>query len=151
MGEAMETSEIEVAYAGWPPVAAAITALVGLADGLYLTIKHYSGEVVPCSLVEGCEKVLTSEWSEVWGIPLAAFGAMAYFAAFSLALLVAFGHRRLWSLYGSLSTMMAGFSGFLLYLQWAVIGAFCQFCLLSAATSLTLMVLFLASLFFRKK
>lgn len=145
------TSEPKVTAAGWPPIAAAIVALIGLVDALYLTINHYTGEKVPCSVTGGCEKVLTSDWSEIGGIPLAAFGAFAYFIAFSLALLVVFGNKKLWSLFGALSTIMAGFSGFLFYLQWAVIGAFCQFCLISAGTSAALFVLFVLSvLFFRK-
>ena len=34
-------------------------------------------------------------------VPLAAFGAAAYFVAFSLALLTAFGNRRMWKLFGA--------------------------------------------------
>jgi uncharacterized membrane protein len=40
---------------------------------------------------------------------------------------------------------MAAFAVWLIYLQGFVIGAFCQFCLLSAATSFTLFILFLIS------
>jgi uncharacterized membrane protein len=44
---------------------------------------------------------------------------------------------------------MAGFSGWLIYVQAALIGAFCQFCLLSAISSIILFVIFIASLFTR--
>lgn len=151
MQESTTGTEVKVNGFQWPPIAAAIVALVGLADALYLTINHYTGEKVPCSVIGGCEKVLTSDWSDIGGIPLAAFGAVAYFFAFSVAVLVAFGRGGLWRIYGALATVMAGFSGFLFYLQWAVIGAFCQFCLLSAATSVTLFLLFITSVGFRKK
>lgn len=144
------TSQTEVRPAAWPPVAAAIAALVGLGDALYLTINHYTGEKVPCSVTGGCEQVLTSAWSEIGGIPLSIFGAVAYFIAFSLAVLVAFGNRKLWILYGALAAVMTAFSAFLFYLQASVIGAFCQFCLLSAATSTTLFVLFVLSRFSRR-
>jgi len=129
------------------PVAAAILALVGLADSVYLTVHHYTAEPVPCSLIEGCETVLTSAYAEVGGIPLAAFGALAYFAAFSLAILTAFGNRAMWTFFGVQVVIMAAVTCWLVYLQAYVIGAFCQFCLLSAATTLGLLIVFLISKF----
>ena len=133
------------------PVGAAIVALIGLVDSVYLTIHHLNAVPVPCSLIDGCDTVLTSSYAEIAGIPLAAFGAAAYFAAFSLALLAAFGNRMMWTLFGGQAILMALVSGWLIYLQAAVIGAFCQFCLLSAATSLTLLALFVISLLAKRK
>jgi uncharacterized membrane protein len=142
-----EVSEIEPERAAVSrlPAVAAVVALLGLADAIYLTVHHYTAEPVPCSLIEGCEQVLTSPWAEIGGIPLAAFGAAAYFVAFSLALLAAFGDRRMWVLYGVQATVMAAVSAYLVYVQGALIGAFCQFCLLSALTSLTLFLIFVFS------
>jgi uncharacterized membrane protein len=132
------------------PLVAAATALVGLADSIYLTVKHLTAEPVPCSLISGCETVLTSSYAEIAGVPLAAFGAAAYFGAFSLAMLGAFGNRTAWFLFGIMSVGMAGFTLWLLYLQAFVIGAFCQFCLLSALTSLTLFLLAVFSSFWSR-
>ncbi len=131
------------------PLAAAIVALAGLADSVYLTVHHYTAEPVPCSIIEGCEQVLTSQWAEIGGIPLAGFGAAAYFVAFSLALLTAFGDSRMWKLFGVQATIMAAVSVWLLYVQGMLIGAFCQFCLLSALSSLLLFIIFLASVFWK--
>ena len=128
------------------PVLAAIVALVGLTDALYLSIKH--GEKVPCSLVTGCEQVLTSQYAEIGGIPTAVFGAIAYFTAFALAVLAAYGNRRMWTLFGVQTFLMLLFTIWLVYLQAFVIGAFCQFCLLSALTTLILFLIFLASKLF---
>ncbi|MBX3289083.1 MAG: vitamin K epoxide reductase family protein [Acidobacteria bacterium] len=122
------------------PLAAAVVALIGLVDAVYLTVKHLRNEVVPCSLVEGCEKVLSSAYAEIGGIPIAAFGAVAYFLAFSLAVLAAYGNRLTWTLFRVQAALMAAYTLWLLYLQAFVIGAFCQFCLISAATSLTLFI-----------
>lgn len=127
-------------------VAAAAVSLIGLVDSIYLTVHHYTAEPVPCSLVEGCEQVLTSSYAEIAGVPLAGFGAAAYFVAFSLSLLTAFGDMRTWRIFGVHVTLMSLVSAWLVYIQAAVIGAFCQFCLLSAATTLTLFLLFVASL-----
>ncbi len=131
------------------PLLAAVVALIGLADAVYLTIHHYTGEKVPCSIVEGCEQVLTSSYAEIGGVPLAIFGAAAYFAAFSLAILAAYGNRLMWSLFGGQVVLMAIFTAWLVYLQAFVIEAFCQFCLISAATTFTLFVIFLVSKFRR--
>ena len=131
------------------PAAAAVVALVGLADAVYLTVHHLTAEPVPCGITGGCETVLTSSYAEIAGIPLAAFGAAAYFAAFSLALLAAFGNRMTWMLFGVQVVLMSVFTGYLLYLQAYIIGAFCQFCLLSAATTFTMLGIFIASRFTR--
>ena len=127
------------------PLVAAVVALAGLADAIYLTVKHFTGEAVPCSIVEGCEQVLTSQYAEIGGVPLAIFGAAAYFIAFSLAILAAFGNRPMWTLFGAQVTFMLLFTAWLVYLQAFVIEAFCQFCLLSAVTTLTLFIIYLVS------
>jgi uncharacterized membrane protein len=143
-------SDEEVQPAGsegiaWIPVLAAIVAAIGLADSVYLTIHHLTAVPVPCSIISGCETVLTSPYAEIWGIPLAAFGALAYFLAFSFAILAAFGNRMMWTVFGVQVTLMAVFTAWLIYLQAFVIGAFCQFCLLSALTTFTLFILFVVS------
>jgi len=129
------------------PVAGAIVALAGVADSVYLTVHHLTAEPVPCSLISGCETVLTSTYAEIGGIPLAAFGAVAYFIAFSLALLTAFGNRMTWMLFGVQVALMSIFTVWLLYLQGFVIGAFCQFCLISAITTFTMLGIYIASRF----
>jgi uncharacterized membrane protein len=133
------------------PAAAAIVALAGLADSIYLTVHHYTAEPVPCSVITGCEQVLTSSYAEMFGIPTAAFGVAAYLTAFALASLAAFGNRQMWTLFGAVVVVMAIFTGWLIYLQAVVIEAFCQFCLISAATTLTLLLIFLVSKFVRSK
>ena len=124
---------------------ASVVSLIGLADAGYLTAKHYSQSEVPCSIITGCEQVLNSAWAEFYGVPTAMFGAFAYFAAFSLALLTSYGRGALWNLFGLLSAVMALFTLWLIYLQAFVIGAFCQFCLFSALTTFILVGLFLVS------
>ncbi len=133
------------------PLLAAIVALVGLADSVYLTLKHYTAEPVPCSIINGCEQVLTSSYAEMFGIPTAAFGIAAYLLAFLLAILTAFGKNQMWMPFGVLVSIMTIFTGWLIYLQANVIEAFCQFCLLSAATTFTLLIIFLISRFVRSK
>ena len=126
--------------------AAVAVAIIGLIDAIYLTVHHYTAEPVPCAVTGGCEMVLTSPYAEVAGIPLAAFGAAAYFTAFALAFLTVYGNSVTWKVFGALTVSMAAFSGYLIYVQAVYIHAFCQYCLLSAGTSFTLFALFLGSL-----
>ncbi len=131
------------------PLAAALLALVGLCDAIYLTIHHYTYVPVPCGEGFDCGAVLTSPYATIGEIPLAVFGAAAYFVAFSLTILAAFGNRLMWKFFGVQAALMAVFSIYLIYVQAFYIHAFCQYCLLSAATSITLFIIALVSRFWR--
>jgi uncharacterized membrane protein len=132
------------------PVLAVLFSLVGLADSVYLSVTHFNGGVVPCDLVTGCEKVLTSEFSEIFGVPISALGAISYFSAFCFAIFSFNNNQLAWRLFSVLAFGMAGFSLWLVYLQAFVIEAFCQFCLISAASSICLFMLALGSVFHKK-
>jgi uncharacterized membrane protein len=127
-------------YNIYPYIIAALLSLVGLGDSVYLTVKHMTGGIVPCSLTNGCEQVLTSSYATIGGIPLALIGAIAYFTVFSLAVLAAFGYRGVRTPLFYLVMLMLAVSILLFALQAFVIHAFCQFCLLSAATTLLLAI-----------
>ena len=131
------------------PLLAALIALGGVADAAYLTVHHYTNVPVPCSIIEGCETVLTSQYADIGGVPLAAVGALAYFLAFSLAVLAVYGNRSMWRVFGVQVVLMAIFTAWLLYLQGFVIGAFCQFCLISAGITFSLLIVYLISRFRR--
>ena len=119
---------------------AALLALFGIADALYLTIEHVTGQSVRCTILAGCSAVLSSPYAVVAGIPLAAIGAAAYFTVFSLAILAIFGY----SIAGKLLLPFVGamflVTLWLIYLQAFVIGEFCQYCLLSALITTALLV-----------
>ena len=122
-------------------VAIALLSLIGLADSLYLTVEHVTGQSVRCTIVAGCSEVLSSSYAVVAGIPLAAVGAAAYFTVFSLATLAIFGYRIAGKLLAPLTALMVLVSLWLIYLQAFVIRAFCQFCLLSAAITIVMFVI----------
>jgi uncharacterized membrane protein len=130
-------------------VVAVVLSLAGIADAVYLTVHHYTGEQVPCGVTGGCEMVLSSAYATVYGIPLAFFGAIAYFIAFSIALLTAFGNFKLWNLFGIQATLMACFSAWLVYVQAYEIQEFCQYCLVSAGICFSLFITFMASKIFK--
>jgi uncharacterized membrane protein len=122
--------------------ALAVVALVGLLDACYLTVEHMTGQSVRCMIVTGCDEVLQSKYATVaGGIPVAAFGALAYFAVFSLATLAAFGYDGARRLIAPLIALMFLATLWVFYLQAFVIHAFCAYCLLSAAVTTTLTLL----------
>jgi len=127
---------------GWLYVVVAALSLVGLADAIYLTIEHITGQSVRCTIIAGCSEVLSSSYAVVSGIPVAAIGAVAYFTVFSLAILYLFGYKFAQLLLLALVGGMFIATLWFLYLQAFVIKAFCQFCLISAAIT-TLMAVFL--------
>ena len=129
----------------WLYAAAALLALLGLADAIYLTVEHVTGQSVRCTIIAGCSEVLSSSYAVVGGIPLAMIGAAAYFSVFSLAILAAFGYRIAGTLLTLLIIGMFLVSLWLIYLQAFVIHAFCQFCLFSAAITSVLFVVVLVA------
>jgi uncharacterized membrane protein len=130
---------------------AASLALAGLADSIYLTITHLTGEDVTCIASSGCSEVLSSAYSSVGPIPLGAFGALGYFGAFSLGILAAFGYPRARTLLAILVAGMLATSLWLLYVQAFVLHAFCDFCLLSAAITLSLATIVVTSYFLGRR
>lgn len=113
---------------------AALLALVGLADALYLTVQHITGRGAECGYFASCDAVLTSSYATVGGVPIALFGLVAYFAAFSLATLAAFKYARARMLLTLLVAAMFLVTLWLVLVQAFVLRAFCDYCLLSAAT-----------------
>lgn len=117
----------------WLVVAFFIAALVGFADASYLTAEHVRGTVPPCSVLVGCERVLTSEYASIKGMPLAALGMLYYGTV--LVMLIAYfdtGNRRI--LHATAWLVAVGFlcTLFLVYAQVFIIEALCPYCLVSA-------------------
>lgn len=119
----------------------ALLSLAGLADAIYLTVEHLTGQSVRCTIIAGCSEVLSSSYAVVGGYPLASIGALAYFSVFSLAILTLFGYRIAGLLLIPLVAVMCLVSLWLIYLQAFVIHAFCQYCLFSAAITFALTAL----------
>ena len=117
---------------------AALLSLVGLGDAIYLTVEHLTGQNVRCTVTTGCNEVLGSAYAAVGGIPLAALGAVAYFTVFSLATLAAFGYRGARTLLNIVVALMLLTTLWLLFVQAFVLHKFCEYCLLSAAVTLSL-------------
>lgn len=117
----------------------AVVSTAGLIDATYLTITHYTNRLVPCNFTHGCESVLKSQYSEVLGIPVAAFGVIFYLFVLVLSVYSAL-HRHYSWLITAAGLIGFGSTIYLTYLQYFVIGAWCQYCLFSALTSTVIFV-----------
>lgn len=115
--------------------AAAGLAAAGTAISAYLTITRLAGELPVCGPLVGCEQVATSEYGEVFGIPIAAFGL-----GFSLAILALI---LTWARSGSRPAALGAYGlglvgivvvAYLTYLELFVIRAVCVWCVGYAAT-----------------
>jgi uncharacterized membrane protein len=119
-------------------VLAAALALIGLADSIYLTVTHLTGENVACVASSGCSEVLASAYASVGPIPLALLGALGYFTAFSCAILATFRYKHAANLLAIVVAGMLITTLWLLYVQAFVLHAFCDYCLLSAGLTVAL-------------
>jgi uncharacterized membrane protein len=128
-------------------VAALVVALLGAGVSGYLTYVHYAGLQPFCAGGgHGCERVQSSSYASVAGIPVAVLGLAGYMAI--AAALLAPGERaRLVA--AALAVSGCGFSAYLTYLELFVIHAICQWCvgsalLLTALAALTVWRLLIA-------
>ena len=110
-------------------VAIGLIALVGLGIAAYLTYIHYAGLQPLCLASGGCEKVQSSHWSKLAGIPVATIGLVGYAAI--LVLLFVPGEA---GLAGTAFVALVGFgfSAYLTYVELFRIHAVCQWCVASA-------------------
>ena len=109
-------------------------ALLGLAISAYLTWVHYAGIEPVCTGISDCERVQGSEYAELVGIPVALLGVAGYAALLG----------SLWvrvELTALLSYLALAFSAYLTWAELFRIDAICQWCVVSALTTLAIAVL----------
>jgi uncharacterized membrane protein len=113
-------------------VGAAI-ALAGLAEATFLTVLSLTGATAVCGGSNDCFRVLGSRYARIAGVPLAGFGALAYFSAFGFATFAAFGYARARLFFVVVVWGMFAVTLWLLFVQAFLLHAFCRYCLFSAA------------------
>ena len=118
--------------------ATGVLALIGAAIAGYLTWVHYAGLQPFCVGGGGsCERVQSSQWSELAGIPVAVLGLAGYLLLLgSLAVPGETGRMTA----ALLALVGAGFSAWLTYVEVVKIDAICQWCAASAVIMLLLAI-----------
>jgi uncharacterized membrane protein len=123
-------------------IAMTVLALGGLGVAGYLTYVHYAGIKPICTTGGSCEKVQTSIYSELAGVPVALLGLLTYIAIVALLFAPENESTRL----GLMGFVLVGFafSAYLTYRELFSIHAICEWCASSAAilTVLTPMAVF---------
>ncbi len=140
MGEALRQEAI-----GRGRVAAAVvTAAAAMALAGYLTVAALGASgPLGCGQGSGCGEVLASRWSKLGPVPVSAPAAGTYAAA-AAGLVLAWrgatvGSRRAgWTLATVAAGAIAAAAGWFTYLQAAVLGAICPYCMAGHALGLVL-------------
>ncbi len=115
-------------------------ALIGMGISGYLTFSAWTGQAVAgCTVAgTGCDKVLNSEWSKLFGVPTALWGFLAYTALAGVAFIKrADTHFQLaWilSLFGVL------YSGYLTTISLTELRTTCPYCLTSGALMIAILI-----------
>ncbi len=123
-------------------VASRVLATIGLILSAYLTYVHYNIDALVCG-TGGCELVQTSEYSEMFGIPIAIFGLLMFITL--LAGVVVRELRPALDEYistGMIIILLTAviYWGYLTWLEANVIHAYCQWCILTSLTTVALLV-----------
>ena len=128
----------------------AVLALVGLFVAMYLWLFKLGVIGTLSCKIGGCDKVNTSPWAVFLGQPVAFWGVLYYvglFAAAYASTMERFAEdRRAVLLLVTLTGWGVLFSGYLTYLEAAVIHAWCQWCVVSAILVCIMFVLALMEL-----
>ena len=115
-----------------------VLAVLGLGVAAYLTYVHYRGIKPVCGLGGNCEKVQTSQWADLAGVPVAVLGLGGY----ALILASLFVRGELGRMAGALVALAGfGFSLYLTYRELFSIDAICPWCVTSAVLMALLAVL----------
>jgi uncharacterized membrane protein len=128
----------------------ATLALAGFFVALYLSLWKLGLVGSLACGTGGCEYVQTSSYAVVLGVPVAFYGVAGYLALLGVSLA---GLQPRWAgrrgptlVVLALSGVGLLFTGYLTYLEAAVLHAWCQWCLVSAGTITGIFVASLAGL-----
>lgn len=118
-----------------------IFSFAGFLDATYLTVSHYLGTELSCTLTGGCGTVTTSKYSMIGAIPVALLGSL-YYLTMLISSLVYLDTKH--ELARKIITFLP-FTGliasiYFVALQLFVIKAICQYCMGSAITSTVLFI-----------
>jgi len=118
-------------------------ALLGVAIAVYMVWVHYQETALICG-VGNCEKVQTSEYATMFGVPIAWFGLAMYVTL--VALLVVRETRLELADVASVGVFGLTFAGtlycaYLTYLEIWVIEAICQWCVTFAIVTVASFIL----------
>jgi uncharacterized membrane protein len=127
----------------WAPYVMLTLAVLGIAIAFYDAYAVYNGKALWCPPpIDGCNEVASSPYARIFNLPVGYFGIVYYVYMFGLAALLAFEPFSRVLGFAALGYAALGvcFSIYFMYLQIGFIHAFCIYCLLSAVTTVLLLI-----------
>ena len=110
--------------------------IIGLLVSIYMTIYKVTSNEAMCIGSSGCSEVNASRYSEINGIPVAVLGVIGYASILALLFLenrLSFFQENGPMIFFGVSLIGFLFTVYLIYLEIALIKAYCPFCLASQA------------------
>ena len=123
-----------------------LSGLLGLAASFYIFIKKSKKEPLTCHIDKGCNVVVNSKYSRMFGVPNEVIGVLYYGAVVALGLLTLAGAQLLSDplfllLFFGAAMGSALFSLVLIFVQAFVLKSWCEYCLVSAGASIAIFLL----------
>ena len=123
-----------------------VLVVIGLLVSIYMTIYKATSNDALCLGSGDCSTVNASRYSEVYGIPVATVGIAGYFA-----ILLVFWYERRDKFFEKNGPMLVFglaltgflFTVYLIYVEFALLRAYCPFCLTS---QVAMMIIFIISI-----
>lgn len=121
-----------------------VLTVLGLLVAIYMTVYKLTNNDSMCLGLGGCSIVNASGYSEVRGIPVAVFGVIGYVSI--LALFYLEGKPGFFQTNGSMLQFAITLTGFLftvwlIYVEVALLKAYCPFCITSQAAMTFIFIL----------
>jgi len=119
-------------------------AVIGLLVSIYMTIYKVTSNEAMCVGSSGCSEVNASRYSEVNGIPVAVLGVGGYAAILALFFLEqrsGFFEENGTMIFFGISLVGFLFTLYLIYVEIALIKAYCPFCLTSQAVMTVIFII----------
>lgn len=120
-----------------------VLSFLGIADSWYLYQSAVTDTALSCDIgggLDGCNIVAQSEYSHIFGIPLALYGVGFFALMFVLAaLLIVVDTRRIYQALLTLSVAGVAASAVFVLIQFFLIKAICIYCIASAGIALLLL------------
>jgi uncharacterized membrane protein len=128
-------------------IALGVLSVIGLLDSAYLAYIKLANATASCAGIGDCDAVNSSQYAEIFGIPIALLGAGAYLAM--LVLLFMERRGKFWRdqtplLLFVLTLIGVLYSAYLTYVEVAILHAICPYCVLSA---IVLVIMFAISVY----
>lgn len=118
--------------------------IIGLLVSIYMSIYKFTNNESMCIGSSGCSEVNASRYSEINGIPVALLGVVGYAAILALLFIEqrpGFIQENGSLLFFGISLIGFLFTLYLIYLEIALIKAYCPFCLASQAVMIVIFII----------